>query len=69
MISFLFTSEELFRVLKIMNQSKHHVHAAEVEGAEAFANVQIWGRKAHSQLEFSTSCLSPHSLTHKLGYW
>lgn len=39
MISFLFTLEGLLRVLKIMNQSKHNVKAAEVERAAAFAKM------------------------------
>lgn len=38
-ISFLFTLEGLLRVLKILNQSKHNVKAAEVERATTFAKM------------------------------
>ena len=38
-ISFLFILEGLLRVLKIMNQSKYNVNAAEVERATAFAKL------------------------------
>lgn len=39
MISSLFTLEGLLRALKIMNQSKHKVKAAEVGRATAFAKM------------------------------
>lgn len=46
MISFLFTLKGLLRVLKITNQSKYKVSAAEVEGATTFVKMpRSWAVK------------------------